>query len=219
VLGVVDATFRDHDGLGSDAPATCLPAGMPGRVDLWPPVPKPEKAEEERHWTDPVDSTDPKDANQILAEQVAEPCARCWSAAPCPWRWRAIWMRRPVTPGDVMILVQRRSRLFGALIRELKKRDLDVGGADRLKLRSELAVRDIEAVLRFLALPEDCLSLACALKSRSSAGPSGSSTRLPSPAPRDRPFGRRSGPPPPGEARDILDDLRRTMDFCAPTSS
>jgi ATP-dependent helicase/nuclease subunit A len=54
-----------------------------------------------------------------------------------------------------MILVQRRGPLFQAIIRELKKLKLDVAGADRLKLRGELAVKDIEAVLRFLRLPDD----------------------------------------------------------------
>jgi ATP-dependent helicase/nuclease subunit A len=117
-----------------------------------------------------------------------------------------------------MILVQRRSRLFGALIRELKKRDLDVAGADRLKLRSELAVRDIEAVLRFLALPEDCLSLACALKSPLFGWTERQLYALAQPRPEGQTLWEALGPPPPCEARDILDDLRRTWTSCAPTS-
>src|SRR5918993_240268 len=115
--------------------------------------------------TDPVDSTDPKDANLLLAERIASAVKEMLDHGSLPVEVDGVWMRRPVTPGDVMILVQRRSTLFSAIIRELKKKELDVAGADRLKLRAELAVRDIEAVLRFLALPEDSLSLACALKS------------------------------------------------------
>ena len=40
-----------------------------------------------------------------------------------------------------------------------------MAGADRLKIGGELAVRDVMALLSFLALPEDSLSLAAALKS------------------------------------------------------
>lgn len=40
-----------------------------------------------------------------------------------------------------------------------------IAGADRLKVMSELAVKDIGALLAFLATPEDDLSLATALRS------------------------------------------------------
>ena len=42
---------------------------------------------------------------------------------------------------------------------------LPIAGADRLKVGAELAVKDIAALLSFLATPEDSLSLAAALKS------------------------------------------------------
>ena len=72
---------------------------------------------------------------------------------------------RPVREGDVLILVQRRSSLFREVIRACKDRGLEVAGADRLKVGAELAVRDLAALLAFLATPEDDLSLATALKS------------------------------------------------------
>ena len=72
---------------------------------------------------------------------------------------------RPVQPGDFLILVQRRSDLFQELIRACKLRDLPIAGADRLKVGAELAVRDLAALLSFLATPEDSLSLAVVLKS------------------------------------------------------
>ncbi len=46
---------------------------------------------------------------------------------------------RPVTAGDVLILVQRRSALFAEIIRACKLAGLPVAGADRLKLGAELA--------------------------------------------------------------------------------
>ena len=67
--------------------------------------------------------------------------------------------------GDVLILVQRRSALFAEIIRACKAADLPIAGADRLKLGAELAVRDLAALLSFLATPEDDLSLAAALRS------------------------------------------------------
>jgi len=73
--------------------------------------------------------------------------------------------RRPVTEGDVLILVQRRSDLFSEIIRACKAKGLKIAGADRLRVGAELAVKDLAALLRFLALPEDDLSLACALRS------------------------------------------------------
>jgi len=76
-----------------------------------------------------------------------------------------VWGRRKITPGDILILVQRRSDLFGEIISACKKAELDIAGADRLKLAGELAVKDITAILQFLALQDDDLSLAAALKS------------------------------------------------------
>ncbi len=73
--------------------------------------------------------------------------------------------RRKVTPGDVLVLVRRRSDLFAEIIRACKAQGLPVAGADRLKLGRELAVKDLAAVLSFLATPEDDLSLAAALRS------------------------------------------------------
>ncbi|WP_210528487.1 double-strand break repair helicase AddA [Rubellimicrobium arenae] len=217
VLRVVDATFQDHEGLGDAAPHhLAFKAGMPGRVDLWPAIPKAEKTREERHWTDPVDSEDPRSESILLAEQVARSVEEILRDGTLPVEVDGTWMRRPVTPGDVMILVQRRSALFSAIIRELKKRNLDVAGADRLKLRAELAVRDIEAVLRFLALPDDSLSLACALKSPLFNWTEKQLFQLAQPRPEGQTLWEALCHAPPCEARAILDDLRRKSDFLRP---
>ncbi len=217
VLRVVDATFQDHDGLGAAAPHhLAFHAGMPGRVDLWPPVPKLEKVKEERPWTDPVDSTDPRDASVLLAEKVADAVRDMLEHGSLPVEVDGRWMRRPVNAGDIMILVQRRSRLFGSIIRELKKRQLDVAGADRLKLRAELAVRDVEAVLRFLALPEDCLSLACALKSPLFGWDEKRLYQLAQPRPEGQTLWEALRAAGPSEALAMLDDLRAKSDFLRP---
>jgi ATP-dependent helicase/nuclease subunit A len=217
VLNVVDATFRDHEGLG-DAPPKHLAfrAGMPGRVDLWPTIPKPERTKEERHWTEPVDSEDPRSENILLAERVAGAVEDILRDGSLPVEVDGVWMRRPVTPGDVMILVQRRSALFSAIIREIKKRNLDVAGADRLKLRAELAVRDIEAVLRFLALPDDSLSLACALKSPLFGWTERQLYHLAQPRPEGQSLWDALWAAGESEARTVLKDLRDKADFLRP---
>ncbi|MEX0364654.1 MAG: 3'-5' exonuclease, partial [Ruegeria sp.] len=75
------------------------------------------------------------------------------------------FVRRKVRPGDFLILVQRRSDLFAEIIRACKSAGLPIAGADRLKVGAELAVKDLAALLSFLATPEDSLSLATVLKS------------------------------------------------------
>ena len=72
---------------------------------------------------------------------------------------------RPVRAGDVLILVRSRDALFHEIIRRAKAREIPVAGADRLRVGGELAVRDIASLLAYLALPQDDLSLAEALRS------------------------------------------------------
>ena len=64
----------------------------------------------------------------------------------------------------MLILVRRRSALFHEIIRACKSAGLAIAGADRLKVGAELAVRDLAALLSFLATPDDDLALATALR-------------------------------------------------------
>src|SRR4029077_8690416 len=66
---------------------------------------------------------------------------------------------------DVMILVRSRNAFFEAMIRALKAADVKTAGADRLRLKDHIAVMDLIAVGRAALLPDDDLTLACALKS------------------------------------------------------
>ena len=72
---------------------------------------------------------------------------------------------RPIHEGDMLILVRRRGPLFHEIISACKAEGLEMAGADRLRLGGEMAVRDLTALLSFLALPEDDLSLAACLRS------------------------------------------------------
>jgi len=163
ILRVVDMTFdaEGGQGLGGEVRHIAFKGDMPGRVDLWPAI-EPSAEPEPGAWYDPVDLVGDAHHNARLAGQVAN------------------WIRdqiaagrqiptdhgpRPMRAGDVLILVQRRSALFSDLIRSCKAAGLPVAGADRLRLGGELAVRDLGALLAFLATPEDDLSLAAALRS------------------------------------------------------
>ena len=72
---------------------------------------------------------------------------------------------RRIRESDVMILVRSRNAFFEAIIRALKAADVKAAGADRLKLKDHIAVMDLIAVGRAALLPDDDLTLACALKS------------------------------------------------------
>jgi ATP-dependent helicase/nuclease subunit A len=139
---------------------------LPGRVDLWPLVEK-AKDEDETPWTDPVDRLSPRHHTVVLAERIAERIKDLVTGdhyIPQDGPDRTITRRR-IRAGDFLILVQRRSPLFSEIIRACKAAGLPIAGADRLKVGAELAVRDIAALLSFLATPDDSLSLATALKS------------------------------------------------------
>jgi len=163
VLRVVDMTFDGalNRGLGGRPAHIAYWADKPGRVDLWEPIARPE-GPDEKHWYDPVDILAPHDEKVILAQRIAAQIRRMIdTGVKVPTRDGI----RPMHEGDVLILVQRRSALFAEIIRACKQAGLAIAGADRLRLGGELAVRDLGALLSFLATPEDDLSLAAALRS------------------------------------------------------
>lgn len=163
ILDLVDATFTGPraGGLSREVFHRAFRADMPGRVDLWPPLERTPGDDGDRKWHEPVDRVGAQHHEVRLASTIADEIQRLIRDETLP----SGDGRRPVTEGDILVLVQRRGTLFGEVIRACKARGLEVAGADRLKLGAELAVRDLAALLAFLALPEDDLSLAAALKS------------------------------------------------------
>ena len=163
ILDTVDATFENHESSGfSDGSGhKAFKEQMPGRVDLWPLIEAPEKPEDP-DWFDPVDVKAPDDPARVLAKTLAQ-TIKGMIGTPLPDQ--AGETVRPIEAGDILILVRRRSALFHDVIRECKALGLPVAGADRLKVGAELAVKDLAALLSFLATPEDDLALATALRS------------------------------------------------------
>ncbi|GAB4357790.1 MAG: double-strand break repair helicase AddA [Oricola sp.] len=163
VLSAVDRVFEseaNRAGVAYSAGAIrheSLRKDQPGRVEVWPLV-KAESHEEPEDWTAPVDA--PRPPAVIVAERIADTVSR--------------WVRdgeiieglgRPVTAGDILVLVRSRDSFIGTLSRVLKDRGVEVAGADRLKMTDHIAVLDLLALARFVLQPADDLSLAALLRS------------------------------------------------------
>ncbi|WP_424941414.1 double-strand break repair helicase AddA [Aliiroseovarius sp. S253] len=161
VLGFVDMALEGRSGLGGGFKHRAFFGDKPGRVDLWPSI-EPVKHEEDRDWNDPVDRPSPRDHRVQLADNLADEIQRMIREESLPDDKGG---SRPVDPGDILVLVRSRSELFHELIRACKARDIPIAGADQLRIGAELAVKDLTALLSFLATPEDDLSLATVLRS------------------------------------------------------
>ena len=172
ILSLVDQTFsaRDGRGVGEGFKHIAFKAALPGRVDVWPLI---EKADEKdtRDWFDPVDHVSDHHHSAKLAARIAHEIKRMIDekvtipAEIDDEKGARTIGARVVSPGDVLILVQRRSDLFHEIIRACKRLELPIAGADRMRVGAEMAVKDLAALMRFLATPEDSLSLATVLRS------------------------------------------------------
>ncbi|MBH1973932.1 MAG: double-strand break repair helicase AddA [Rhodobacteraceae bacterium] len=168
ILQVVDGALQGRfpAALGDDVNHIAFKHAMPGRVDLWPLI-EPSAKTKDENWEDPVDLVAEDHHSARLAEKIAAEIKRMIDTGvqiPVDAKEHPTG-HRPVHAGDFLILVQRRSILFSEIIRACKQAGLAIAGADRLKLGAELAVKDLAALLSFLATPEDDLSLAALLRS------------------------------------------------------
>ena len=218
ILRAVDAVFEGEagSGLGVSPGHEAFHGALPGRVDLWPAIPKPEKEDDDQPWWEPLDRTAPDAPGPRLARQIAVWIReRIAAGETVPLKDGT---RKPFEAGDVVVLVQRRSPLFHEVIRACKAEGLRIAGADRLRLEAELAVRDLNALLSFLALSEDSLSLAAALRSPLFGWSEGALHDLAAGRPKReylwQALRRRADDHP--ETMEVLRDLRREADFLRP---
>jgi ATP-dependent helicase/nuclease subunit A len=167
ILQSVDSVFRDpaiyksihaidaypvHDALGDAAPAL---------VDLWK-LEEPTKRDDVEGWRAAFDAVSETSPEVRLARRVQSEIAALINTGTMTG---PAGRRRPLTYGDVLILVRRRGKTFDAIIQALKHAGLPVAGADRLKLTEHIAVIDLMNLADALLLPRDNLALAVALKS------------------------------------------------------
>lgn len=174
ILRAVDAVFETlavRAGV-SHEPVRHLPfrAEGAGRVELWPLCEKvKDEAKNKRgtkqaeDWTLPLGYETAQDPAAELAGLIAVQI-RQWIDSGQTVYDRSLKADRPMTPGDVMVLVQRRGPFVEHLVSALKHAQIAVSGVDRMVLAEQLAVKDLLALLQFALLPEDDLTLACVLR-------------------------------------------------------
>ena len=164
VLSVVDEIFASQtaaDGLTwDDKPIRhhTNRRGQGGRVELWPAL-SPEDTPDPVPWDAPLDQMSAQSPEARLIERIADEIAG--------WLENGEILEsagRPITPGDIMILVRTRGSFADRMVRALKRRNIGVTGRDRLKLMDHLAVMDMAAAGRFALLPGDDLNTATVLK-------------------------------------------------------
>lgn len=165
VLAAVDGVFAlpvARDGVAeADIPIRhqVQRIGQAGVVELWPLV-EPQPQEPLESWAPPVAPV-PGDSPSARLATVIAATVRGWLDS----GERLESNGRPIRPGDIMVLVRRRSSFVDELVRCLKQRNVPVAGVDRMVLTEQLAVMDLIAFGQFLLLPEDDLTLATVLKS------------------------------------------------------
>jgi len=162
VLDAVDWVFEQPEaakGVAEPGNVLHLPSRSNdlGRVELWPLV-APQKTE-----ADLTDIEGPKGTTAAPLERLAHLIAV--HAKSLIGQERRARRGELLHPGHFMVLVRRRNAFVNALVRALKREQIEVAGVDRLNLGEELAIQDLLAMARFVLLPQDDLNLACLLKS------------------------------------------------------
>ncbi len=133
-------------------------AGQAGLIEIWP-TEKKEQVVPAEPWS-PLEEATASSPVVRLAARIADTIAG-WLASSA----RLESEDRPITPGDILVLVRKRTPFAPAMISALKLRGIPVAGADRLVLTEQIAVQDLTALGDFLVLPDDDLALAAVLKS------------------------------------------------------
>jgi ATP-dependent helicase/nuclease subunit A len=166
VLAAVDEVFKSQTvaaSVSSDTdgfpPHISLPDAAPSMVEIWEPT-QPEKREEIEGWDAPFDRVSETSPRVKLARRIARAVRKLVDGG------EPVGIeRRAARYGDVLILVRQRGELFEAIIRALKREEVEVAGADRLVLAEHIAVMDLMALADALLLPQDDLALATVLRS------------------------------------------------------
>jgi ATP-dependent helicase/nuclease subunit A len=158
ILGAVDEVFKRTEiaasvtsDEGGFPPHIALPDARASVVELWEPT-QPEQRKEMEGWDAPFDTVSETSPRVRLARRIARTVRQMVDDGSARY-------------GDVLILVRQRGELFEAIIRALKRQNVEVAGADRLMLTEHIAVMDLMALADALLLPQDDLALATVLRS------------------------------------------------------
>ncbi|WP_423415397.1 double-strand break repair helicase AddA [Hyphomicrobium sp. B1] len=164
VLDAVDKVFSDAKrtpGLMANEGVITHVAnrvGHAGVVEIWDTEKSDDTAGADP-WQPLADGKEQSPANR-LADRIAD-TIQAWLKS----GERLLSENRPITPGDILILVRKRHPFAVPMVAALKRRGIAVAGSDRIKLIEQIAVQDLMVLGDFLTLPEDDLALATVLKS------------------------------------------------------
>ena len=155
ILDVVDAVIADvgYRNMGLPDPPNPHRAhfyARPGIVELW----KPFAAENGEDGEEGEEGWLGEDA-RLYAGALAQQVRRWLDEAPV-----LASTKRPMGPGDVLILLRSRGELASLIVARLFEAGVPVAGIDRLHLQEPLAVKDLLAAVAFAAQPLDDLNLA-----------------------------------------------------------
>jgi ATP-dependent helicase/nuclease subunit A len=165
ILDVVDAVFDSEEarqGLSFDGRKIehlSARTGQAGRVTLWSKEEPQEDDGEDVPWDVPVDYLPVDSPEGRVAARIAG-TIKGWidNDVILPAQGR------PVRPGDVLILVQKRRQFAQLMVAALKQASIPVAGRDRMILPEQLVVQDLIALGRLTLLPDDDLNTATVLK-------------------------------------------------------
>ncbi len=128
-------------------------AGEFGKVEIWPLLVAEKKEKtDDYNWQPPVEMSKEVSVKTRLAQKIAAKIKELVTKEGLHYR-------------DIMVLVQTRSSFVDEFIRACKDADVNISGADKLRLSEQIAVQDLISLGRFLLLNNDDLSLAEVLKS------------------------------------------------------
>ena len=169
ILALVDKIYEDasSEDFGWGRKHLAFKSELPGRIDLWPIIPKKVNPNLSK-WEEPIELISDADHFVSLARLIAQEIRRMIDQDVQVPEQKNINQQptfRSVRAGDFLILVQRRSEIFHEIIRACKDANLPIAGADRLRLAGELAIKDICNFLSFIDNANDDFSLAAILKS------------------------------------------------------
>jgi len=164
ILKAVDHVFADPartpglSSAGAEIRHAASRVGHGGLVEIWP-TEVPEDAETNDAWV-PLGEKPPVAPADRLARRIASTIQGWLKNGE-----RLVSEDRPITPGDILILVAKRRPFAGPMVAALKALGVPVAGADRMELSDQIAVQDLIALGDFVTLPDDDLALANVLKS------------------------------------------------------
>jgi len=159
VLEVVDAVLEalGPEALGLPGPGArhASVRGGQGSVILLPAAVAKEEdggegRDDEEGWVSPAT----RELAKSLAGQV-----RAWIDTGLWIAGKNEGKGGPISAGDIMILVRKRTDLAALLVARMIEAGVDVAGVDRLRLHAPLAVQDLLSAARFAVQPLDDLAL------------------------------------------------------------